>query len=146
MQVLLRKDVDKLGKCGDVVKVKTGYARNYLLPQQIAAEVTSENVRLLETEKKKKVEQEKAHFSTMEELAEKLNSMSVTISAKADGDHLFGSVGPNEIAAALKDEGIPLEKAQIRMEQHIKEVGDYKVSVHLYQDIEAMLRVWVISE
>lgn len=146
MQVLLKRPVEKLGKCGDVVNVKSGYARNYLLPQDLAVTVTAENIRMLEVEKKKQEEIDKALYSSLEELAEKLNNMSITISAKADGEHLFGSVGPAEIISALADEGITLDKHQIRLEQHLKEVGDYKITIHLYEKLEATLKVWIVSE
>lgn len=146
MQILLKKDVEKLGEVGDVVTVKNGYARNYLFPHNIAVPVTPENMRLLEGEKKKKEIEKKALHQSMRELAEKLNNTSITITAKTEDDKLYGSVGPAEIVAALSDEGFTVDKRHVRMDEHIKQVGDFKVNIHLYEDVEATLRVWVVSE
>ena len=147
MQVLMKKNLEKLGQIGDVVTVKSGYARNYLLPLGLAVPLTDANRKLMEIEKQKhqnfltKREEELSH------LGEKLAAASVTIQSKANEEgHLFGSVSAQQIAEALNDEGYPVEARMVQLETPIKEVGVYEVPVQLKPDLTATTKVWVVGE
>ncbi len=147
MQVLLRENVSRLGRRGEVVTVKNGYARNYLLPKGMAVEVRRGEAAAIEAEKKRLDRVALQEQMEAEERAERLKESSVTITAKANEEgHLFGSVGPAEIAEALSAEVAPVEPSAVRLESHIKELGVYDVTVHIWGDLEAVTKVWVVGE
>ena len=146
MQVILRKDVEKLGRIGDVVKVRAGYARNYLLPQGIAYPVSADNLKRIEAERERARQEEERRLQEVKSFAEKLATTSVTIEAKAEGGRLFGSVTPQMISDALKEEkGFQVPVKSIRLEQPLKEIGVYDVPVHLTPEVEVNLKVWVVE-
>jgi len=145
IQLLLIQSVDHLGKQGDVVEVKPGYANNYLLPQGLATLASDHHQRMVEKHRAQLMEIEKARLSDLRVLAEALTKQSITIEANAnDEGHLYGSVGAPEIVAALKLNDLNLAANQIRLEGPLKELGLYTVKVHLHQDIETELKVWVV--
>ena len=145
VQLLLIQSVDHLGKQGDVVQVKPGYATNYLLPEGLATVVTDHHKRMVDKHRARLMEIEKARLSDLQSLAESLAKQSVTIEANAnDEGHLYGSVGAPEIVAALKQVNVALTTGQIRLEGPLKELGLYTVKVHLHHEIEADLKVWVV--
>ena len=145
VQLLLIQSVDHLGKQGDVVEVKAGHARNYLLPQGLATLATDHHKRMVDKHKAKLLEIEKARLKDLQSLAEALAKQSVTIEANAnDEGHLYGSVGALEIANALKQADFTITPDQIRLEGPLKELGLYTVNVHLHQEIQADLKVWVV--
>jgi large subunit ribosomal protein L9 len=145
VQLLLIQTVDHLGKQGDVVEVKAGYARNYLLPQGLATIATDHHKRMVEKHRAKLMEIEKARLSNLRQLADLLGRQSITIEANANDDgHLYGSVGPNDIVAELKKAGFNVTTDQIRLEGLLKELGLYTVRVHLHSDIDAEMKVWVV--
>ena len=145
MQLLLIQSVDHLGKQGDVVSVKRGYALNYLLPQGLATVATDHHKRMVDKHKAKLQEIEKARLATMRQLSEAIAKQSVTIEANAnDEGHLYGSVNANEIAAALKAAGFHITTDQVRLEGPLKELGLYTVKIHLHAEIDAELKVWVV--
>lgn len=145
IQLLLIQTVDHLGKQGDVVEVKPGYANNYLLPQGLATIATSHHQRMVEKHKTKLMEIEKARLSDLQALADLLTKQSVTIEANAnDEGHLYGSVGAPEITAALKQSQITITTDQVRLEGPLRELGLYTVRIHLHHSIEAELKVWVV--
>jgi large subunit ribosomal protein L9 len=145
VQLLLIQSVDHLGKQGDVVEVRPGYANNYLLPQGLATLATDHHKRMVEKHRAQLLEIEKSRLADLRSLAELLTKQSVTIEANAnDEGHLYGSVGASEIAAALKQNDITLAPGQIRLEGPLKELGLYTVKVHLHQEIDAELKVWVV--
>ena len=145
IQLLLIQSVDHLGKQGDVVEVKSGYANNYLLPQGLATLATDHHKRMVDKHKAKLQEIEKARLKDLQGLAEALAKQSVTIEANAnDEGHLYGSVGAPEIVNALKQAEFTIKPDQIRLEGPLKELGLYTVVVHLHQEIEADLKVWVV--
>jgi len=147
MQVLLRESISGLGRRGEVVTVKDGHARNYLLPRGMAVEVRRGEMAAIEAEKKRLEKLAIREKMEAEALAEKLKESSVTITARANEEgHLFGSVGEEEIAAALSAEVAPVEASAIRLESHIKELGVYDVVVHISGDLEAVTKVWVVGE
>lgn len=145
IQLLLIQSVQDLGRQGQVVEVKPGYANNYLLPQGLATVVTDHHKRMVDKHKARLLEIEKARLADLRTLAEVLAKQSVTIEANAnDEGHLYGSVGAPEIIAALKQNDIHLAIQQIRLDGPLKELGLYTVKVHLHQDIETELKVWVV--
>jgi len=147
MQVLLRESISGLGRRGEVVTVKDGHARNYLLPRGMAVEVRRGEVAAIEAEKKRLEKLAIQEKMEAEALAEKLKESSVTITARANEEgHLFGSVGEEEIAAALCAEVAPVEASAVRLESHIKELGVYDVAIHISGDLEAVTKVWVVGE
>ncbi len=145
VQLLLIQSVDHLGKQGDVVQVKRGYALNYLLPQGLATIATGHHKRMVEKHKARLQEIEKARLASLRQLAELIAKQSITIEANAnDEGHLYGSVNANEIAAALKGAGFHITTDQVRLEGVLKELGLYTVKIHLHAEIEAELKVWVV--
>jgi large subunit ribosomal protein L9 len=145
VQLLLIQSVDHLGKQGDVVTVKRGYAQNYLLPQGLATIATNHHKRMVEKHRARLNEIEKARLASLRQLAESIAKQSVTIEANANEEgHLYGSVNVNEIAAALKGAGFHITNDQVRLEGPLKELGLYTVKIHLHADIDAELKVWVV--
>ncbi|MCL4204677.1 MAG: 50S ribosomal protein L9 [Pirellulaceae bacterium] len=145
VQLLLIQSVDHLGKQGDVVEVRPGYANNYLLPQGLATLATDHHKRMVDKHRAKLLEIEKSRLMHLQSLADAISKQSITIDAMAnDEGHLYGSVGANEIVAELKKNDFHLTASQIRLEGPLKELGLYTVKVHLHQDIGAELKVWVV--
>ena len=145
IQLLLIQSVDHLGKQGDVVEVKSGYANNYLLPQGLATVATDHHQRMVEKHKSKLLEIEKSRLSSLQAYADELEKQSVTIEANAnDEGHLYGSVGAAEIVDALKQSNLTITADQVRLEGVLKELGLYTVKIHLHQEIQADLKVWVV--
>jgi len=145
VQLLLIQSVDHLGKQGDIVHVKRGYALNYLLPQGLATIATDHHKRMVEKHKARLQEIEKARLATLRQLADAIAKQSITIEANAnDEGHLYGSVGAGDIAAALKAASFHITTDQVRLEGPLKELGLYTVKIHLHADIDAELKVWVV--
>jgi large subunit ribosomal protein L9 len=145
VQLLLIQSVDHLGKQGDVVEVRPGYANNYLLPQGLATLATDHHKRMVDKHRAKLVEIEKSRLMHLQSLADAISKQSITIDAMAnDEGHLYGSVGATEIIAELKKNDFQLTANQIRLDGPLKELGLYTVKVHLHQDIDAELKVWVV--
>jgi large subunit ribosomal protein L9 len=147
MKVILKADVKDLGRMGEVVNVKDGFARNYLVPQGLAAEANTKNVKALEHETKKIQEMAKKVKSGASGLAEQIAAAKVTIKAKAgEEDKLFGSVTSMDIADALKAEGIEIDKKKIHLDEPIKRLGEYTVTIKLHSEVSAQLTVQVVPE
>jgi len=145
VQLLLIQSVDHLGKQGDVVSVKRGYALNYLLPQGLATIATDHHKRMVDKHKARLNEIEKARLASLRQLSESIAKQSVTIEANANEEgHLYGSVNAAEIAAALKGAGFHITTDQVRLEGPLKELGLYTVKIHLHAEIDAELKVWVV--
>jgi large subunit ribosomal protein L9 len=147
MQIVLTEDVAHLGKQGDVVEVKPGYGRNYLLPRGMATIPTAHNLRLLERYKIRVTQAREARIADLRALAEQLNKMAgISIEANANEEgHLYGSVGAPEIAKGLKAKGMPVETSMVKTEGVIKETGLYAIKLNLGYDIEAEVKVAVIK-
>lgn len=142
---MLIQNVDNVGKQGEVVEVRPGHANNYLLPQGLAIIATEHHKRMVEKHKAKLKEIEKSRLSGLQNLADSIAQQSITIEANAnDEGHLYGSVGAVEIVAALKENDVTLSEDQVRLEGPLKELGLYTVKVHLHQEIECDLKVWVV--
>jgi len=147
MQVLLRKDVDRLGKIGEVVEVKNGYARNYLLPQGFAVPLTPGNLRRVQILKQRTEEERVKRDQEIAGLAENLKSVSITIAAKANEEgHLFGSVSAAMIAEALDAEGYKVDEKTVQLPEPIREVGVVEVPIRLTPELESFCKVWVVAE
>ena len=134
MELLLKQSVEHLGRVGDVVNVRPGYARNYLLPNGYAVMVTKANVAEIEQARARALAEEEARIGALKDLAQKLAEASVTIEERANEEgHLFGSVGTAQVAAALREKGFTIEDRQVRMENPIKAVGVFDVVLHHFQ-------------
>lgn len=145
VQLLLIQSVDNLGKQGDVVAVRPGYARNYLLPQGLATVASDHHKRMVEKHRAKLLEIEQARLKSLRDLANLIGQQSITIEANANEEgHLYGSVSAPDIVAALKALNITVTNDQIRLEGVLKELGLYTVRIHLHNDIESELKVWVV--
>ena len=147
IEILLRRSVEKLGRVGDVVKVRPGYARNFLVPHGYAVEPTKENLRLVAKDKAVEAAEEADRAKERADLLAKLTGLSVTLEAKSNPEgHLFGSVGPKQVADALVAKGFPtVGERHVKME-HVKELGEYEVTLHLAADAETKLKLWVVDE
>lgn len=145
-EVILMSDVDGLGIEGDIVKVAEGYARNFLLPRKLAAPVSQMARRQLDkhqAERTARLDRERASSLS---LAEKLGTLSLTLTAKAGPDgKLFGSIGPGDVATALEGQGLKVDRHKIQLEP-LKELGVYDVVVKAGPEIQATLKVWVVEE
>ena len=147
MEVLLREDMGKLGKRGEVVSVARGYARNYLMPRGLATKATEENKSQLKRQREAENRKKEQHVRELVELVEKIEASSCTVTAQASPEgHLFGSVGPEQIANAFKDEGFPVEPGMVKLDSHIKEVGVFTITVQITPDHAAVTRAWVVPE
>lgn len=147
MKVILIENVDRLGSIGDVVNVKEGYARNYLIPKNMAKAATAGNMKILESLKKKKAEDDAKKLSEAQALADKISNLSLTIPAQSgDEEKLFGSVSNDAIAEALAAEGISIDKRSIVIDEPIKKLGVYQVTVKVNPEVKASLRVWIVKK
>ncbi len=147
MKVILRKDVETVGKAGEIVEVKNGYARNYLIPQGLALEASKGNVKRFEQEKKSLELQKNREKKAAEKEAEKLNDTSITISVSVgEEDKLFGSVTSQDIANALEEKGFALDKRKILLDEPIKALGIYSIPIKLHPEVEAKVKVWVVKK
>jgi large subunit ribosomal protein L9 len=147
MEVILRHAVENLGKPGDVVKVKNGYARNYLLPHNLAYEATPGNLKRIQQERERLEAAENQRRGSAQEIATKLEQVSLTFSARVGEEgKLFGSVTASDIAQQLAQQGYEIEKRQIDLHEPIKSLGVYRVPVRLHADVKPEIRVWVIKQ
>ena len=147
MKIILRQDMDALGLEGDIVNVANGYARNYLIPKGFALEANNQNIKLLETQRKKiEIKRLKAKEEA-EKIREKLADVMITISQKAgEEDKLYGSVTSMDIAAQLEKEGIVIDRKKISMEKPIKSLGEFEVPIRLYPEVTGSIKVSVVPE
>ena len=145
IELLLIQSVDHLGKQGDVVSVKSGFARNYLLPQGLATLATDHHKRMIEKHRARLQEIQNSRLAGLRTQAEELSRQSVTIEANAnDEGHLYGSVGAADIVAALKRNAFTITVDQVRLRGPLKELGLYTVNIHLGHEVESELKVWVV--
>lgn len=147
MEVILVKDADKIGKIGQVVKVKDGFARNFLIPNGLAVPATAGNIKKLELEKQKKAQDSEKTKQEFLILKEKLEKLSLTISALTQTEEaLYGSVSAHDIVKALEEEGIKIEKSAIELPEPIKSLGIYEVPVRLHPEVESKIKVWIVKK
>jgi len=147
MQVILRERLDHLGNAGEVVDVKAGYARNYLIPQGLAYEATAGNVRRIESERARTLQKEAATAAEARERAKAIEGISLTFHARAGQEgKLFGSITSGDIAEKLAEQGITVERRQIELDEPIKALGVTSVPVRLHPQVHPEVKVWVIQE
>jgi large subunit ribosomal protein L9 len=147
MDIILTQKVQGLGDRGDVVRVKDGYARNYLFPQRLARPSTEGQKRVLNEENRLHVTRDAKLKQSVEAIAEKMKGLSCTLVVQAgEEDKLYGSVTGHDIAKAISDQGFAVEHRQIVLEEPIKKLGVYTVAVRLHRDVEVPIKVWVVKE
>ena len=147
MEIILREDYKELGLAGDTVKVKDGYARNYLIPAGIAYPNTNANRKLYENEMQQQTWRQSRDKKDAEELAKKLETVSCTITVQVgEEDKLFGSVTSQNIVDILTEQGITVDKRKIVLDEPIKSLGIYSVPIKLHPEVEAAVKVWVVKE
>lgn len=147
MQVILTENMPSLGRIGDIVKVKPGYARNYLLPKGLALEASGKNVRELEHHKRILAQKREKYLLEMRSVAEKLNGVKLVFHRKVvEEDKLYGSVNAADILKALEDKGFDLDRKAVTLEQPIKKLGEFPVAVRLEAGLSATVKVCVEAE
>lgn len=143
--LILLQNVTHLGKTGDVVEVRAGYARNYLVPQGLAIFATPHNLRIVEQHKRRAREMEAARRSELMNLAAQLNQKSITIEANANPEgYLYGSVNADQIATVLRSANLAVAEEMVRIEGPLKELGQYTIKLALGMDIESEINLWVV--
>ena len=147
MEVILREDVEKLGARGQMVKVASGYARNYLLPRKLAVAATESNKKIVEQERQAHLRREAKEVADATDLGKMMANLSVTISQKAgDNEQLFGSVTSKDIADLLEKQGYTIERRKIILAEPIKSLGEFKVPLRLHRDVTTEITVHVTKE
>lgn len=147
MKVVLKEDIDNVGKRGEKVDVADGYARNYLLPKGLALLATIHNLKLLDIEKRKIVAHEIKEKAEAEVLAGKLAQKSLTVVRKVgESDILYGSVTAADICELLQKEGIEIDRRKIELEEPIKTTGIFTIPIRIYKDVSAEIKLWIVKE
>ena len=147
MKVILRKNYDQLGKVGDIVDVKDGFANNFLIPRLIAYQAQAGNIRALEEEKKQMAKKQAKELDSAQKLSSELEKLSITIPVKVgEEDKLFGTVTTQMIADAIKEKGFDIDKRKIEITEPIKSLGIYTISVKLHHEITSNIKTWVVRE
>ena len=147
MEIILREDVEKLGARGEVVKVAAGYARNFLLPRKLAVAANESNKKIVEQERQAHLRREAKQVNEAQELGKMMGAVAVTIRQKAgENDQLFGSVTANDVAVALEKMGYTIDRKKVHLEEPIKTLGSYQVSVRLHRDVSIDIPVHVVKD
>lgn len=147
MKVILRQNYKSLGNFGDIVEVKDGYARNFLIPRKIAFQATPQNLKIFELEKKREEIKESKDKRTAELLAKKLEGVSLTATvAVGEEDKVFGAVTTQNLADLLKAKGFNIDRRKIQLDEPLKALGVYEVPIKLHNEVEVRLKVWVVKE
>ncbi len=147
MDVILRQDVENVGRAGELVTVKDGFGRNFLLPRGLAYLASEANRKRIVAESKQRVKKAGAQLESARELAERLQAVSLTFAMKAgEGDKLFGSVTAGDVADRLLAEGFTVDKKAVELPEPIKALGVYTVPVRLHHEVKPEVRVWVVKE
>ena len=147
MEVILRDDIEKLGQRGELVKVASGYARNFLLPRRLAVAATESNKKIVEQERQAHLRKEAKLKNEAEDLSKLMAAVEITIAQKAgENDHLFGSVTSADLAAALEKQGYTIDRKKIQLDDPIKTLGDFKVAVKLHRNVSIDIPVHVVKD
>ena len=147
MKVILKEDIKKIGSMGQIVTVADGFARNYLVPKGLAVEANIKNMKSLEHAKKVIQEKAKKMKASVQDFADRLSKITLVIKAKAGEEgKLFGSVTTMDIAEQLKNEGIEIDKKKISLDEPIKRIGTYAVSVRLHPEVDTQINLQVVEE
>ncbi len=147
MEIILSQSIDKLGRVGDVVKVKDGFARNYLLPQNLGVVATAGNVKKIARLKAKEAALNEEHKKEARAVAEKLAKVSITIAVEVnDLEKLYGAVTETEILTGLEQEGYAFERSQLIIEKPVEELGIFEIGINLHPDVKGKFRLWVTKK
>ncbi len=147
MEIILKEDVHNLGRALDVVKVKNGYAHNFLFPRGLAVLATASAKKLLENERLKLEEKSRQEKADQQKIADKMKDVSLTIAAKVhEGEKLYGSIQASDIAAKLKELGYDIDKRNVLLPEPIKQLGMFSIKVQLHREVEAKVKLWIISD
>jgi large subunit ribosomal protein L9 len=147
MKVILSKDVEKIGRATEVLKVKDGFARNFLIPRGLAFAATAANLARLKQQEERNAQQQEKIKRQAEALKEKINNFSLTLPALVhEEESLYGSISAQEISAALKEEGFEISKDCILLEEPIKSLGIYEVPLKLHPQVSDNIRIWVVKK
>lgn len=147
MKVILKENVENLGRIGEVVRVSEGYARNFLLPRKLVIIANEHNVAEMEHHRQVMERRNKKSLKISQDLANKVEAFSCNISRKVgEQEKLFGSVTSSDIAAVLNKEGLAIDKRMIHLVEPIKQLGVYTVAVKLHPEVTAQLKVWVVAD
>ena len=147
MKIVLRQDHDKLGKLGDVIEVKSGFARNYLIPKKIAFQATPQNLQVFENDRKRAQLRQLQDQREAQHLAEKLKDVSLTATVTVgEEDKVFGAVTSQNIADLLAAKGFEIDRRKIQLDEPLKALGVYEVAIRLHTDVETAIKVWVVKE
>lgn len=147
MEILLLKDVEKLGREGDIVTVADGYARNYLIRNKLAMKAAKGAPDIQKNIQRRRLVRAEVELAECKEVGEKISNISCTISAKVgEEEKLFGSVTAADIAEALRKEGVEIDKKKIMLDSPIKNLGIYSVNIKLHPDVETTMKLWVVKE
>lgn len=144
MEVILVQDIEKLGKAGDRVKVRDGFSRNYLIPKRLAVPVTQGGLKFLEAKKKRAEEKRIQEKEKASRLADRIGEWTCVLKVKVGPEgKLFGSITRRDLEVALQKEGFEIDKRQVGLHQPIHQVGEYRIPIHVYSEVEAQLKVIV---
>jgi large subunit ribosomal protein L9 len=147
MKVILRENFNALGKIGDIIDVKDGYARNFLIPKNIAYAATDGNLKALQEEKKRLTQKVQKEKKAAEKLAGELEKISISVSVQVgEEDKIFGTVTTQMISEALAEKGFEIDKKKIEIDEQIKTLGIYNVLVRLHSDVVTKVKVWVVRQ
>lgn len=147
MKIILVKDYPRLGSEHDVLEVKDGYARNYLIPEGIAILATKGNIKHVEEIKKYSAKAAERKVEEAKKLAEKIAELSVTlkVNVKDGGEDIYGSVGSQEIVDALKEEGVEISRSSVMLAETIKKLGVYEIKIKLHKTVDSVLKMWIVK-
>ena len=147
MEIILKQDIQNLGFKDDIITVKDGYARNYLIPKKLAYQATGGNLKRIEFEKHRAVQQAEREVEECRKLAEKIKDLSLTFQVKVgEEDKLYGSVTVADVADEATKQGFEIDRRRILLEEPIKQLGVYTIQVRLHPEVNAELKVWVVKE
>lgn len=147
MKVILTETIEKVGSKGDVINVKRGYARNYLVPRNYALYATPQNMKSLETLKKQFADEESKRLEQLRKVAQQISGVKLDFIRKTDEhDNMYGSVSENDILHSLLEKGIEIPKTALMMEKHIKQLGDFEIPIRLHKEIQVILHGTVNKE
>jgi large subunit ribosomal protein L9 len=147
MEIILNQDVDRIGKAGAIVKVKDGFARNFLIPNSMAVPLTPANLKKIEQEKQRKTLKLTKHKKDAEELKEKISALSLTMPVLThDEEKLYANITAQDISAALKEEGLDIDKSCIVLDEPLKSLGIYEVPINLHPEVSLKVKVWVVKK
>jgi large subunit ribosomal protein L9 len=147
MEVILKQDIVNLGKANAIVKVKDGFARNFLMPNNLAVPLNAANLKKMEAEKQRKSLQAEKVKKEAEALKERLTNFSLTIPVLVQEDErLYGSIAASDLAGALKEEGLEIDKNGILLEEPLKSLGIYEVPLKLHPEVSTKIKVWIVKK